>query len=165
MIHDIYTVKEKREVKESLLKQQAGNCLITKEHVTGSSAVLDHRHDDSCMVRGVLHRQVNSCVGVIENSWKRYMAWWYKGTLPDFLRSVALYLEREDALYRHDAWIKRVNIEFNKLPEALKRAVLKELGQPEGGNGAERKKLFQRAVLSRQFTFEGLKKIIERVKT
>lgn len=163
---DLFNAKEKKQVKDLLLKEQGNVCFITGTPIAGPNAVLDHRHDDACLVRGVLNRQVNSCVGVIENSWKRYMNWWYTDdTLPDFLRQVANYLEKEeDNRYRHDAWIKRVNIEFNKLNEGSKRAVLRELGQPEGGNATERKKFFQKAVLTKKHNFDKLKEMIERNK-
>ena len=163
---DLFNAKDKKQTKDLLLQEQEGLCFITRTPIYGANAVLDHRHDEDCLVRGVLNRQVNSCVGVVENAWNRYMKWWYtEDTLSNFLRKVADYLEKEeDGRYRHDAWIKRVNIEFNKLNEASKRAVLKELGQPEGGNGTERKKLFQKAVLTKEHTFDKLKEVIERNK-
>lgn len=159
---EIYTATEKKKVKEFLLSEQSGNCLITGTPIQGAKAVLDHRHDDECLVRGVLHRSVNSCLGVVENSWKRHMNWWYDKELSEFLRELADFLEREqDTRYRHDAWIKKVCTEFSKLNEASKKSMLEFLGSPQGSNATERKKLFRKAVLSKKFTYEGLMKEIK----
>ena len=160
----LYTPTDVKKVRELLLKEQNGCDIMTGLPIPDKQACLDHSHFTQ-FVRGVLHRQTNAALGKLEGIHTRYLSYWYTGTLPDFLRQAADYLEREDDLrYIHPGFIKRLSTDFNKLPEALKRAVLKELGQPEGGNGTERKKLFQKAVLTKEHTFDKLKEVIERNK-
>ena len=160
--HDLYTTKDKTSVREFLLKEQLGKCALTGLPLDKSQSVLDHAHDDNMFVRGVISRQSNSLLGVIENGWKRYMQWWYNGTISDFLRQCAQYLEKKpDSRYRHDHWIRKSQTLFNTLPEGDKKAVLEALGQSQGGNSAERKKLFKKALMQRKFTYEEVKNLIQ----
>ena len=46
-------------------------------------------------------------------------------------------------------------------PSHDKKAVLEALGQSQGGNSTERKKLFKKALNTKQFTFEQIKKLIQ----
>ena len=160
----LYTPTDVKKVRELLLKEQDGCDIMTGLPIPDNKACLDHDHGTQ-FVRGVLHRQTNAALGKLEGIHTRYLSYWYTGTLPDFLRQAADYLEREDDLrYIHPGFIKRLSTDFNKLNEGSKRAALKELGQPEGGNGTERKKLFQKAVLTKEHSFDELKELIERVK-
>ncbi len=55
--------------------------------------VLDHDHDTG-RVRAVLDRDVNRCLGKIENAFKRFIQHRFPGTrIQDFLRNSAEYLE------------------------------------------------------------------------
>lgn len=130
--------------------------------IPDKQAVLDHNHDTQ-YVRGVLHRQVNVLLGKIENSYNRYVSWWYPGTLPGLLRDLATYIERGDnPNFIHPGWIKASNVQFNKLNEGGKKAVLGCLGQEVGGNAKERKELFQKALLSREWTYQDVLEIIKK---
>ena len=165
MTTDLYTAKEKSAVREKLLKEQGGCCAITKQPLPLSQSVTDHAHDSELLVRGVLSRQSNSLLGVIENGWKRYLGWWFSGSISEFLRQCADYLEREpDKRYRHDAWLKRVQIDFSSLNESSKKDVLQYMNQPQGANATERKKFFKNALMTRQFTFEEIKNLIKEKK-
>ena len=162
---DLYNPKEKSAVRERLLKEQGNVCAITKLPLTLSDSVLEHAHDKEMFVRGVVSRQANSCLGVIENAWKRYLQWWYSGTISEFLRQVADYLELpKDKRYRHDQWVEKIQTRFNNLPEGLKRGVLQNLGEGEGGNSIERKKMFKSVIMRRKHTFEELVKLIDKQK-
>ena len=160
----LYTPADVKKVREKLYQEQGGKDILTGLELAFKDSVTDHNHETQ-YVRGILHRQSNAVLGKIENLHTRYLGYWYPGTLPEFLRQAADYIERPDnELYIHPGWIKRVNIEFNKLNEAGKKTVLESLGQPTGSNGAERKKLFQKAVLTKKHTFQELKGLIERSK-
>jgi tRNA A-37 threonylcarbamoyl transferase component Bud32 len=49
-----------------------------------------------------------------------------------------------------------VQTEFNKLKESDKDILLVDLGLGKGSNAKERKDLFRKAILKKQFTFEEL---------
>lgn len=162
MTRELYNPKDKAEVRDLLLKEQDHKCALTGMPLDKSQSVLDHSHDDEMFVRGVISRQSNSLLGVIENGWKRYMQWWYSGTISDFLRQCAQYLEEKpDFRYRHDQWLKKSGILFNKLSEGQKKEVLHLLGQPQGNNATERRKLFRKALMTRKFSYEQVKTMIE----
>ena len=159
-IKHLYTTKEVAEVRELLTKQQNNTDPITGLEIPDKQHVLDHCHD-SQFVRAVLHRQSNAVLGKIENMWTRYLSWWYTGTLSEFLRGCADYLDRNHPQeYVHPSFIKKLQVKFNKLNESNKRLVLVWLEQEQGTNTKERKDLFKRAVLKRDKTyFEILDKI------
>jgi hypothetical protein len=74
--------------------------------------------------------------------------------LPEILRNLADYLEQDYSQNPyHPSWMKRCLTDFNKLREQQKDRVLLVLGQEAGKNAAERKKLFQKAMLTRQFGY------------
>ena len=159
---ELYSPKDKAEVRDLLLKEQDYTCAITGLPLEKSQAILEHRHDDEMFVRGVASRAANSALGVIENCWRRYMSWWYNGSLSDFLRQCASYLEQPiDRRFRHDQWLKKSGILFNKLSEGQKKEVLHLLGQPQGNNATERRKLFRAALMTRKFSYDQVKTMIE----
>ena len=165
MTVELYNAKDKKEVREILLKEQGGVCAITKVPIEANKAVLDHVHDQTNYVRAVLHRSVNSCLGVFENAWKRHMAWWYKGTLPEFLRQCADFLERKpDTRWRHDSWLKTCQTKFNALDEKSKTSVLQSMALPDGKNSKERKEEFRRGLLSRKYTLTQFEHILKKGK-
>lgn len=160
----LYTTTDVKKVREQLLKEQGGKDLLTGLEIPAGKACLDHDHK-SQYVRGVLHRQSNAVLGKIENLWTRYLSYWFEGTLQDFLRKAADYLDRKpDTRYLHPHFLKKLQTMFNSLPEASKRSVLSSMNQPEGSNGTERKKLFNKAIKTKQYTFEKLKGLIEKEK-
>ena len=159
---ELYNQKDKAEVRDLLLKEQDYKCAITGLPLDKKEAVLEHRHDDEMFVRGVASRAANSALGVLENAFKRYLQWWYNGSLSDFLRQCASYLEQPiDRRFRHDEWLKKSGILFNKLSEGQKKEVLHLLGQPQGNNATERRKLFRSALMTRKFSYEQVKAMIQ----
>jgi len=157
----LYTPKDVQKVREQLLKEQKGCDKLTGLKIPPKQAVTDHNHQTQ-FVRGVLHRQSNVVLGKIENLWTRYLSYWYEGTLADFLRQAADYIEKpDDTRFVHPGWLKKSQTMFNSLSEGSKKAVLGSLGQTQGGNGSERKILFKKALMTRQFTFEEVQKLIQ----
>jgi hypothetical protein len=165
MTIDLYNTADVKKVRELLTKEQFNTCAVTGLDIPVKQHVLDHAHDETQFVRGVLHRQVNAFLGKSENAFTRLIAWWYPNDLPTLLRECADYLEKEpDGRYRHNGWIKKINTEFNKLKEAQKDNLLVALNQSRGKNGAERKKLFQKAVLTKQFSYDTIRTLIQEIK-
>ena len=161
MTKDLYTTSDKKEVREFLTKEQNNLCAITNLPIEPKQHILEHAHDDQMYIRGVTSRQANSALGVIEKMWIRYMKWWYKGTLSDFLRQCANYLEREpDTRWRHDMWIKKVNTSFNKLKSSQKDKLLQRMGLEKGKNDAERKKIFQKSILTKNYDYDTIRTFI-----
>ena len=165
-VEHLYNAKDVKRIRDEFVKRQNGIDPILKERFK-EVAVLDHCHS-SQHVRAALNRNCNAFEGKVVNAYVRCLKWLTDKPLSEILRNLADYYEDQERVMHknplHPAWIKRVNIEFNKLTEGSKRLVLKELGQLEGGNGTERKRLFQKAVLTKEHTFDKLKEVIERNK-
>jgi hypothetical protein len=165
MTIDLYNAEDKKRIRELLTKEQNNLCAITGLPIEARQHILEHKHDENMFVRGVTSRQANSALGVIERVWLRYLKWWYNGSLSQFLRQCADYLDRPpDTRYRHDMWIKKINTEFTKLKEAQKDSVLLAMNQSSGKNAVERKKLFQRALLTRSYSYDTIRNIINNEK-
>lgn len=161
---DLYTPLDVKRVREFLAEEQEGKDALTGLPLPVDKRCLDHDHKTQ-LVRGVLHRQVNAALGKLEGVHTRYLSTWFDGTLPDFLRLSADYLEKEpDTRWYHNGWLRRISISFNQLTEGQKKQVLVQLGQPEGKNSKDRKELFRKVSLDRQHGFEKLIKVISTVK-
>ena len=160
----LYTPTDVAKVRKLLYDEQGGKDALTGLDLPDKQQCLDHSHQ-SQFVRGVLHRQVNCALGKLEGVHTRYLRYWYSGSLPDFLRQAADYLEKEeDTRYIHPGFLKRLQTMFNSLPEGGKKAVLGTLGQSQGGNSTERKKLFKSVMMTRKFTYEEVKNLINEKK-
>lgn len=158
MTEDLYTTSDVARTREKLLKEQGGIDPLTGLEIPAKQAVLDHNHKTQ-YVRAVLHRQTNAVLGKIENLWTRYLSYWFTGTLSDFLRGAADYLERpDDKRYVHPGWIKRVTIDFKKLNVANQVRVLDALNCNTEGNATVRLKEFEAMIKSRRYTFEEIAK-------
>ena len=161
----LYSPKDVTRVRATLLEEQNGIDPITRLPIPDKQAVLDHDHKTQ-YVRAVLHRQSNVVLGKIENAWTRYLAWWFPSTLPEFLRGCATYLETKHAeRFLHPAWIKHVQVQFNKLPEGKKKAVLEAFSSDAGVNGKQRKDLFKRVIMRKEHSMKDLLTVIEKEMT
>lgn len=157
----LYTASDIKRVKDELVKQQKGIDPILKEPFKEVVAT-DHDHT-SQHIRSALNRNTNAFEGLVTNAYKRCLQWLTDKPLPEILRNLADYLEKD---YSHNPyhpkWMKRVAIDFNKLKEGDKDKVLVELGSDAGSNGAERKKLFQKLVLNRDLGYEKIRDTINK---
>lgn len=161
MDRSLYTRDEITNEKQRLLKEQRGVDPILKEEIQEKDAVCDHCHVTH-HTRAALHRQTNAFEGLVFNAYKRCLEWLTDKPLSDILRNLAEYVEKDYSNNPyHNGWVKRVSIDFNKLKEPSKDAVLQSLGQPKGSNAKQRKELFRKSVLSRQFGYEFLKDLIK----
>lgn len=165
MTIDLYNTAEVTKVRQQLIKEQDNKCLVTGLEIPPKQHVTDHAHDDEQFVRGILHRQVNAFLGKAENAYVRLIQWWYPNDLPTLMRECADYLEREpDKRYRHPMWIKKINTAFNKLKSSEKDQVLELMGLEKGKNDTERKKIFQRAILTREYGYDTIRQFIGEIK-
>lgn len=165
MTKHLYNTKDVAEARKELTKRQGNVDPITKLEIPDKQHVLDHDHSTH-YVRAVLHRQTNTMLGKIENGYIRYLRWWYDGTLSDFLRGVADYLDKEHPQeYLHPSFIRELNTKFNKLNEKGKQDVLKELNLCSGKNAKERKEAFRKFVLSKKLTRVELLNILDKALT
>ena len=116
-------------------------------------------------MRGVLHRQTNAFLGKLENAYIRYIKWWYVGTLSEFLRGCADYIEKEHPKdYLHPAFIKSLQVQFNKLNEKQKQNVLSYFGEDKGCNGNQRKVIFKKFILKRTHSMTEILDVIKKEK-
>jgi hypothetical protein len=151
---DLYTVTDVKTVREELLTEQEGYDKLTLTKILPKQACLDHSHD-TLLVRAVLNRQTNAALGKLEGVYTRYLRHWYEGSLSNFLRQAAAYIEgKDDSRWRHPHWIKKVKTSFNKLNEAQKSRVLIGLGYEDGANSKARKEIFAKVVLDRELGYE-----------
>lgn len=158
----LFTVADVKDTREKLLIEQGNFDALTGIEIPKGKAVLDHCHDTQ-YVRGVLHRQSNVMLGKIENGFVRYVKYWYNGSLSDFLRRAADYLDAGvDERYIHPGWIAKSKTEFNKLSEKNKDALLQFMNLPTGKNSTERKEIFKDALLSRRITFDDVLRALDK---
>lgn len=165
MAEHLYTPADVKRVRDRLVKEQNGIDPILKEPFK-EVPVLDHSHLTQ-RVRAALNRNCNAFEGKVANAYVRCLKWLTDIPLPELLRNLADYYEDTDRLTDmplHPGWIKRVCTDFNSLNEASKKIVLEALNQPPGSNATERKKAFKKAVLTKQFTFQGISDLINKEK-
>ena len=161
MAKDLYSTKDVAEVRKQLLTEQEGCDKLTGLPIPEGQAVLDHNHK-SQYVRGVLHRQSNAVLGKIENLWTRYLSYWYNGTLAQFLRQAANYLEKpDDDRFVHPAWIKRLSIDFSKLSTEKQKQVLADMQIEAKSNATARRDAFTKGLKSKQYPFEQIKEMMK----
>ena len=162
-VEHLYTPADVKRVRDSLAKKQRGIDPILDEPFK-ETQVCDHDHTTQ-HVRAVLNRNTNAFEGKVFNAWVRCLKWLSDKPLPEILRNLADYYEQD---YSHNpihpGFLKRLQTLFNSLPEGGKKAVLETLGQSQGGNSTERKKLFKTALMQRKFTYEEVKNLINEKK-
>ena len=159
----LFNTKDVTRIRELLKEQQNNIDPITGLEIPPKQAVLDHCHQTQ-YVRAVLHRQSNAVFGKIENLWKRYLQWWYTGTLSDFLRGCADYLDTEHKQeYIHPAFMKMLQVKFNKLSEGKKQEFLLRVGEEKGCNGKERKLYFKKFLLKRTHTMKQVEDLLKEI--
>lgn len=164
-VRDLYTAKDVKETRANLLLEQYNRDVLTGLEIPENKAVLDHAHDDNCFVRGVLHRNVNSALGRLENTWLRDLSWWYPYDLPTFLEQAACYLRiQPDSRYRHPNWLAKLKVSFNKLSSSQQDKALVALGATKGKNLKERKEIFSKIVLDRSKGFEVISLVLKQAK-
>lgn len=161
-VETLYNASDVKRVREYLHIRQNGLCALTGLPLASKDAVLDHCHETQA-VRGVIDRQVNLVIGKIENSYNRYMKYWYKGTINDFLSKASYYLSTPKTTgYIHPGWLKRVRIDFNKLKVKDKDIILEVLtGVGKYTNDTERKAVFNKVLLTKQYDYSTILQLLQ----
>ena len=106
--------KELKDIKKELLEEQGYICPISQKPLKmDKEAVVDHKHklfkdqplgeDGAGLIRGILDFRVNAWEGKVFNSFKRLGLHKFDASLPDMLRRLADYLEKETTNYIHPA--------------------------------------------------------------
>jgi len=126
---------EVKTLREVIWKEQDCVCLICLNQISLEKTVLDHQHKKkvkgSGLIRGVLCSNCNTFLGRIENNSPRHGI--NKDQLPDILRNMADYLEKDHLPYIHptekpkEPKLKKTS--FN----ALQKVHEKELIYPKSG--------------------------------
>jgi len=102
--------KDLKPLREEYHTDQDNICPILKQEFDVGDMVVDHLHmtkketigeNDAGLIRGCIHRQVNSFEGKVVNSFKRYGMNKFGMSLPNLLRNLADYLELEASEYIH----------------------------------------------------------------
>ena len=159
----LYTQAEIKALREKMVKEQGGIDPILNEP-SKEPFVLDHNHS-SQHCRAALGRNSNAFEGLVTNAYKRCLSWLTDKPLPEILRNLALYLERDyTGNPYHPSWSKFVKARFNRLNSKEMKSVLEGLGRQDGKNLTERKKIFQEIVLDRKLGYEIIISAINKVK-
>jgi len=159
-VEHLYTPADVKRVRERFVKEQRGIDPLLNEP-SSEVTVLDHSHTTQ-HTRAALNRNTNAFEGLVINAYKRCLGWLTNKPLPEILRNLAHYLEQD---YSHNPYhpgfIKRLEIDFNKLKESRKDEVLVKLGYNAEVNATKRKAVFKRAILSRKHTFPELQELLK----
>ena len=150
----LYTSEDVKAVRKMLYVEQKQTDRLTKLALPEAKAVLDHNHKTQ-YVRGVIDRHCNVALGKIENLWSRYVSWWYQGSMADFLRLCADYMDTaDDHRYRHPGAVVKLKSEFAKLTEKEKTVVLTSLGLEDGAREKERNSIFSKYTKSQEYDYK-----------
>tara|TARA_Y100001937_G_C7135092_1_gene339507 strand:+ start:922 stop:1371 length:450 start_codon:yes stop_codon:yes gene_type:complete len=116
--------------------------------------VVDHSHATG-KIRGVLHRQSNVLLGKIENAWKRYVQKSSAIELPQVLRNMADYLEKEDLDLLHPYGATQLSKKFSVKKMQIQEKILLDLGFKKSDikdlNSKERTKLFRKKITENKY--------------
>ena len=116
--------------------------------------VVDHSHSTG-KIRGVLHRQSNVLLGKIENAWKRYVQKSSAIELPQALRNMADYLEKEDLNLLHPYGATQLSKKFSVKKMQKQEKILLDLGFKKSDikdlNSKERTKLFRKKITENKY--------------
>jgi hypothetical protein len=164
MINHLYTTSDIKNERKRLYELQKGIDPILEQEFDFRESTCDHDHVTQ-HTRAALHRQSNAFEGKVFNAYKRCLGWLTDKPLPDILRNLAEYLEKDysnNPLHPH--WVKSTVTKFRALNEEMKKHVLKGMARPEGLNSKERIETFDKALKSRQFTMTQVEDLMKRAK-
>lgn len=156
-LKDLYTTADVAKERKRLYDQQEGIDPILCVPVKFSESVCDHDHDTQ-HTRAALHRQTNAFEGKVVNAYSRCLKWLTDVPLSVILRNLADYLEKDYTKNpHHPGWLKRVEIDFKKLPAAEQAVVLSKMKIEAQPNGDKRVKAFVAGVKTQDYTYLQIK--------
>lgn len=164
MTEDLYTTKDVERVRKYLVEKQGGIDPILQAPFK-EPPCLDHDHRTQ-LVRGALGRNSNAFEGKVYNAFVRCLRWQTDLSFIEVLKNLVLYLETDCFVKAyHPAWIKRVTADFRALPADKQNLVLSELGNSHScRNKKERENAFKGYVLSKQYGFDRLGRLVDEKK-
>ena len=143
-----FKVLRNRDIKllrTKLLEEQKGLDPITNEEITNQN--LDHCHTEG-IVRSTLEGSTNMFLGKIENFYKRFIR--FKGlpiTLPDILRNIATYLEKEYEPILHPKSVGDLVSRFSRLKAEEQDKIMQEAGLDISGTKANKTKRYRKYLM------------------
>jgi len=124
--------KDLKKIRKHFHRKQRCICPILKMKFNAEDMVCDHAHssnaknlgksEESGLIRGIIHRQANTMEGKITNSFIRCGLHKFDITLPDFLRSLADFIENPPMTY-----LEYVHPSEKAKPKKLKKNSVKKL--------------------------------------
>lgn len=139
-------VKEAKKFREELLTQQKNIDPILNIPIT--RPVLDHQHFPNYNCRGVLQNEVNAFEGKVFNAYRRYLKHLTKAPLVDILKSLILYLEKDNTkMPIHYTAIKDELRPFKRLSAKEQINTLKGLNIAPACTAKKRLKQMQKVIL------------------
>jgi len=129
--------KEIAELRKKLLKNQKNIDPIIKEKI--NTDVLDHDHF-SGRCRQTLQREVNSFEGKVYNAYIRYIRHLTRKSLPEILRNLADYLEKDYSdMPIHSTELAKDVKKYLKLPAQEQKEILSKYYEPSEINNAKKR--------------------------
>lgn len=147
------STKDVQEARGELLKQQKGIDPITKQNVY--VPCVDHAHDETQQVRGIIGREVNSFLGKVENSHARYVKYQCDLPLADVLRNVADYLEADFPPVIHTGWMDKCTTKFKSLNAEKQKYFLNIINSNTIGSNATARVKSLRKILVKRLLSQG----------
>ena len=123
--------KELKKIRRVYHKKQKGICPILNLKVPLDDCVVDHSHstnannlrsNDAGLIRGIIHKQVNTFEGKVTNSFIRSGLHKMNVTLPEILRNLSYYIENPPLLKKQ--W---VHPSEKQKPKNLKKTSITKL--------------------------------------
>lgn len=140
--------KEAKKHREATLESQGGLDPILRIQIT--RAVLDHMHFYPYKCRAALQSEVNAFEGKVYNAYKRYLTHLTNKPLPEILRALAEYLEKDfGASPIHHTAIRDEIRPFKRLSIEEQIKTLRELNIVPADTRAKRVKQYRAYILSK----------------
>lgn len=159
----VLQLKEVQETRSKLAEEQQGIDPILGVPFPDGKLCLDHDHDKQ-NIRATLHLQTNAFEGKVTNAYTRCLKWLTDVPLPEILRNLANYLERDysDNPY-HPSCKKVLLTKFRKLNASEQSKVLNRVGVVPGTNAKARESQLK-AILTRSYDFDIIQQWINEAK-
>ena len=138
------------ELKNYRLSKLPKKCSITEIELNEKNSVVDHIHgshksifpETNKLIRDVIHFEVNTLIGKIENQYLRISKELKEIPLSDLLRNIADYIEKYSKIENYNELLihpsewkpKKIKKSwFNKLKKEVKEKYNKEINYPKSG--------------------------------
>lgn len=159
----VLQLKEVKEIRSKLAEDQQGIDPILGVPFPDGKLCLDHDHDKQ-NVRAALHLQTNAFEGKVTNAYTRCLKWLTDVPLPEILRNLANYLEKDYSENPYHPSCKKVLLtRFRKLTASEQALVLRRCDVVPGTNNKAREDQLK-AILTRSYDFDTIQLWINEAK-